>query len=161
MRALSVSTAVFAAIWAARKEGEETENQILERLLGINSATLLSESEPLEQPNGADRGGIYMDTFDIHFPEGFVIFRIYKGVRYEAVVKNGRWHLKNNSRNYPSLHKLSWAVVSGRENSWNSWKYVDEEGRERLIDNLRPEEKIARRSTSPFGDDIDLKSLGL
>ena len=33
MRQISVSTRVFAAIWGARVEGEESENEILERLL--------------------------------------------------------------------------------------------------------------------------------
>ncbi|MCB9994323.1 MAG: hypothetical protein H6873_11785 [Hyphomicrobiaceae bacterium] len=35
MRTIDVSTPVFAAIWAARRDGEETENAILERILGI------------------------------------------------------------------------------------------------------------------------------
>ncbi len=33
MKTISISTATFAALWAARKEGEETEDAILSRLL--------------------------------------------------------------------------------------------------------------------------------
>jgi Negative regulator of replication initiationR len=35
MKTIEISTAVFAAIWAARREGEESENDILSRILGI------------------------------------------------------------------------------------------------------------------------------
>lgn len=34
MRSIEISTEVFALIWAARQEGEETEDQILKRVLG-------------------------------------------------------------------------------------------------------------------------------
>jgi hypothetical protein len=36
MREIAVSTAAYAAIWAARKDGEESESQILDRLLGVD-----------------------------------------------------------------------------------------------------------------------------
>ena len=36
MRTIEISTAVFAAIWAVRKNGEETENDILSRMLGLS-----------------------------------------------------------------------------------------------------------------------------
>ncbi|NNF78523.1 MAG: hypothetical protein HKN05_10895 [Rhizobiales bacterium] len=38
MKTISISTATFAALWAARKEGEETEDAILTRLLASQSA---------------------------------------------------------------------------------------------------------------------------
>ena len=37
MKTISISTATFAAIWAARQSGEDTEEQILARLLGASS----------------------------------------------------------------------------------------------------------------------------
>lgn len=37
MRTIEISTAVFAKIWSHRQLGEETENEILERLLGVNN----------------------------------------------------------------------------------------------------------------------------
>lgn len=44
MRAIDVSTAVFAKIWSHRKEGEETENAILERLLDASDVDHRSTS---------------------------------------------------------------------------------------------------------------------
>lgn len=38
MRTIEISTGVFAAIWAARRDGEETENDILSRILGMSQA---------------------------------------------------------------------------------------------------------------------------
>ena len=38
MKTISISTATFAALWAARKEGEETEDAILSRLLSGQAA---------------------------------------------------------------------------------------------------------------------------
>ena len=38
MKTISISTATFAALWAARKEGEETEDAILTRLLAGQGA---------------------------------------------------------------------------------------------------------------------------
>ncbi|WP_152522555.1 hypothetical protein [Sphingobium ummariense] len=40
MRTIEISTNVFAKIWANRIEGEESENQILQRLLGVHEASL-------------------------------------------------------------------------------------------------------------------------
>ncbi|WDR03098.1 hypothetical protein PSQ19_02530 [Devosia algicola] len=42
-RTIPVSTEVFAAIWAARKTGEETEDAILRRILQC--------ANPIEAPN--------------------------------------------------------------------------------------------------------------
>ena len=39
MKTISISTATFAALWAARKEGEETEDAILTRLLAGRQGT--------------------------------------------------------------------------------------------------------------------------
>lgn len=40
MRAINVSTAVFARIWALRQEGEESENEILERVLNRSTSSI-------------------------------------------------------------------------------------------------------------------------
>lgn len=44
MKTISISTATFAALWAARKEGEETEDAILSRLLSGQGAAPASRS---------------------------------------------------------------------------------------------------------------------
>lgn len=48
MKTISISTATFAAIWAARKEGEETEDAILSRLLAGAGA---AEPGPAKRAN--------------------------------------------------------------------------------------------------------------
>lgn len=45
MRTIEISTDVFAKIWAQRIEGEESENQILQRLLGVH------DPHPTKLPN--------------------------------------------------------------------------------------------------------------
>ena len=55
MRAIEVSTEVFARIWALRVEGEETENAILQRVLNGPRYTSAVES-PVENPPSAGEG---------------------------------------------------------------------------------------------------------
>lgn len=49
MKKISISTDVFAAIWSNRIEGEETENEILERVL-LRGEELSSGIGGIEQP---------------------------------------------------------------------------------------------------------------
>jgi len=48
MRTIEISTDVFAKIWAQRTNGEESENQILQRLLGVQDThpTKLHNTRP-------------------------------------------------------------------------------------------------------------------
>lgn len=146
MRSISISTPVFAAIWAARKNGEDDEDAILRRLLEIAPDKLV------DTPPTAAASGVHISQYDLHLPEGFSIFRVYKGQEYRAEVSGGRWLLRNNGHHYPSLHKLSWAVVNGRENAWQNWRYRDEKGRDHFIDHLRPEESVRRRQELSLAD---------
>ena len=50
MKTISISTATFAAIWASRHDGEETEDQILSRLLGAGAAPVKQKAVPLPKP---------------------------------------------------------------------------------------------------------------
>ena len=49
MRLIEVSTEVFAQIWAFRESGEETENAILERLLGFALSPITPENDKSEK----------------------------------------------------------------------------------------------------------------
>jgi hypothetical protein len=137
MRTISISTEVFAALWSKHLPGEESENAILERLLSLPSPERTPPASGNDEIEGGPdgHGGIYNVKFGVRFLPGFEIFRVYKGKRYVAVVRGGSWVM--NGIPHPSLHKLSDAVVAGRENSWLNWKYRDEKGNEFLIDNLR------------------------
>lgn len=141
MRTIVISTDTFAAIWSHRGPGEETEEAILRRILGIES------SAPDEtHPSSQTRGGFDDGRNGVHFPEGFEIFRTYKGKEYRAQATGGKWLLVNDGVRYRSLHKLSSAVVTGNENSWNNWKYRLPDGGEAFIRTLRDETKIVRRT---------------
>lgn len=132
MRDIRISTAVYSKIWANRQPGEETEDAILRRLLGCDEKERPVQSSPLPT------GGVYAANAGVHFAEGTEIFRTYKGTLYRAKATGGRWLLLNNDQTYPSLHKLSWAVVQRHENSWNAWRYHREDGRAASINELRP-----------------------
>jgi len=128
MKTISVSTELYAAIWSRLERGEETEEEILRRLLRLPKA-------PQETPSAV--GGFYDDRNDIRFPEGFEIFRTYKGTQYRARATNNQWLLLNNKKTYSSLHKLGAAIVAGPENAWYSWKYRAENGKDLIIHELR------------------------
>lgn len=55
MRTIEISTDVFAKIWAQRIDGEESENQILERLLGVHEAR--SEKSSVGRDNPIAKAG--------------------------------------------------------------------------------------------------------
>ena len=134
-RTLSVSTAVFAAIWAERREGEETEDAILRRLLkcGSNNETVPREVSPA----GAGTG-VYDVRNSVHFEEGFEIFRSYKGREYRATASGGSWLRRDNDQRYPTLNQLNASIAAGAENVWNgNWKFRRSDGVARSISELR------------------------
>jgi hypothetical protein len=140
MRTIVISTEVFAALWARRKPGEDSENAILERMLGLPRGPALQPQlammrTPRPAPAGDGQGGIVNARFGVHFPAGFEIFRTYKGKTHRATVQGGHWVM--NGLRYPSLYALSVEVVDSNENPWVHWKYRDAEGREDLISALR------------------------
>lgn len=131
----------FAAIWAQRQSGEDTENAILERILGVQKAAPpKAASTALPAANQPAGRGILNTQFGVTFRHGFEIFRVYNGKRFSAVVQDGRWLMDGNF--YLSLRDLSEAVVEGYENSWENWKYRDVDGEEKLIDALRFAESV-------------------
>ncbi|MEY9281672.1 hypothetical protein [Bradyrhizobium yuanmingense] len=131
MRNISITTDVFAAIWQSRKEGEESEDAILRRILGLPVQTA-------PEVRGR-RGGFYDERSRVHFPEGREIYRTYKGHKVTAVAHLDRWFVQATGESFHSLHKLSQAINKGKqENAWLNWKYRDPDtGEERLIDHLR------------------------
>lgn len=142
MRTIVISTDVFAALWAKRHPNEDTENAILERLLGLPKGPPIEMQAPAfgermrSRNAGADgEGGIYNHWFDVHFPAGFEVFRTYKGREYRAVVRDGRWVM--NGRNFPSLFAMSMSIIDSRENPWMHWKYRNAKGQADFISALR------------------------
>lgn len=131
-RTITVSTDVFAAIWARRKAGEETEEAILRRLLNCAPGA----ESPGDQP--ANSGGVLDSRNGVHFPEGFEVVRNYKHREYRARASNGTWLREDNGKRYPTLNQLNESIAAGNENIWNgNWKYRDADGTLRSIDALR------------------------
>lgn len=135
MKTINVSSSVFAAIWRAHKEGEETEDAILRRLLGL-------PAETAPAPGATRMLGFYDERSGVHFPQNMRIYRVYKGHKREAIAQNDRWFVPATGQSFHSLHKLSQSVNNnGNENAWLNWKYRDKNGEEHLIDELRKEKE--------------------
>lgn len=152
-RSIQISTDTFAAIWRDRQPDENSEEEILRRRFnlpraGIGPSTAAhAVGASATSVNATLQGGYHDGRFDVHFPEGFEIFRVYKNVSYRAKATAGRWLLQNSGELFDSLNALSNALGAS-ENSWNNWLYRDERGVERTIDALRDKSKISRRGKS-------------
>jgi hypothetical protein len=142
MRQITVSTDVFAKIWAQREAGEDSEDAILRRLLGV-SAPLKSLPDLGER----NRGGVVDRRFGVTFPEGFEIFRRYRGVERRAKAEAGYWKLVGSDERFLTLNELSRAIGAGTENAWVNWWFLDEKGDRRQLTNLRQPNAIVRRSS--------------
>ncbi len=133
-RSITISADVFAAIWAERQEGEETEDEILRRLFACLKAN--GEEEIASDPNGS--GGVYDVRNNVHFPEAFEVFRTYKNREYRAEVHNGVWVRQDTGEQFPTLNKLNRSITPSRESVWNgAWRYITEDGSNRSIHVLR------------------------
>jgi hypothetical protein len=141
MRTIEVSTDVFAALWAARRGDEQTEDEILRSLLKLKPA-----EKPAVSPAPPKIG--YADPRNgLQFPEGFEVFRNYLGTQYRARAINGAWVREDNGEVYPSLNALNQSVGAKFQNAWRSW-YCMEGGQKKLLHDLRKQENIKRRSLS-------------
>lgn len=133
-RSITISTDVFAAIWAQRKPGEDTEEVILRRVLGCEKA-ITNSAMPTD--SSAD-GGVTDSRNGVHFPENFEIVRSYKRKDYKARATKGVWLREDNGQRYPTLNQLNDSIAAGPENVWNgNWKYRDGDGSLRSINELR------------------------
>ncbi len=131
-RTITLSTAVFAAIWAKRKEGEETEDAILRRLLECGGGGRATELRDTRE------GGFYDARNGVHFPEGFEVFRNYKRREYKAIARGGMWVREDTAERFSSLNRLNESIALGNENVWSgNWKYRTADGSFRPIAILR------------------------
>ncbi len=137
MRTVQVSTEVFAAIWAAHAVGEDTEDQILRRVLDVKKLA--------DKPASAERSGYTNVRYGFSVPEAFRIERTFKGRAYEAHATGGGWKLVGSDEIVSSLTALSEAINTGVENVWNNWCYTNEAGKRRPISDLRDPQTIKRR----------------
>jgi hypothetical protein len=136
MRNVTISTDTFAAIWSKRQPGEDSEDAILQRILGV---TLSPGSETSAIGSQSGNGGGVVDSRNgVSFPEGFRIFRHYKGREFEAEARHGSWVRLDNGSRYPTLNQLNASIAAGAENVWNgNWKFRDDSGHILSIGALR------------------------
>ncbi len=133
-RSITVSTDVYAAIWAARKEGEDSENAVLARILGCKPST--KSKAPIDRY--AKGSGVYDARNNVRFQEGFEIFRSYKGKLFTAEAKAGVWLRTDTGVTYGTLNQLNNSIAAGAENVWNgNWKFRTADGEELSIGTLR------------------------
>ncbi len=144
MHRFNVSRDVLAEIRARRQGGEETEDQVLRRLLDLPAAPTTPELGA-ETGGPGFRPGFRDATYGIHFPEGFEISRTYKGRPFAARVSGGRWLLDADGRFYDSFDRLSQAVIDGNENAWMFWFYQGPDGVPRRIAELRDPAMVQKR----------------
>ncbi|MEQ1622970.1 MAG: hypothetical protein ABL919_16365 [Methylococcales bacterium] len=137
MRNVQVSVDVFQSIWAARKPGQDSEDAILRGVFGL---------KPAEEPNRdmTVTVGFYDPRYGVEIPNGFEIFRKFKGKTYKAQAIQGFWVLGRTS--YPTLNELNKSLGGGAENAWKAWWYRDDKGRRRPLSDLRDQNTIIRRS---------------
>lgn len=156
MHRFNVSAEIFSKLWALRRDAEQTEDQILRRLLDCPPAATATDGLAPVSVRGPDQGqrgvsgGDFIDaTYGIRFAEGDEIFRTYKGRPYSARVVHGRWLLEGNAGPHPhlydSLNQLSQAVIDGNENAWMFWFTRRPDGTEKRIAELRDPALVQKR----------------
>lgn len=148
MRAIQVSTDVFAAIWRMRRDDEPNEDAVLRRVLD------LPKNPPGPERDLVVQVGFHDPRYGVQLPPDFRIFRTYRGKEYSAQAIQGFWILNTDGKGYGSLNELNTALGIGHENAWAAWSYQDEKGRRRPVSDLRDQSKIIRRSRGPDLDDL-------
>jgi hypothetical protein len=140
MRTLEVSIDVYAAIWQRRAPGENNEDEILRRVLNVVPVDVDDELPGLQKTVG------FKDArFNIELPEGFEIFRVYKGLEYRAKASQGQWRLLSTGKSYPTLNQLSRAVSGNVENAWRNWYFMGRDSQRHLIEGVRSDAKPSYR----------------
>lgn len=140
MRTISVSTDVFASIWADRQAGEECENDILRRWGSVPKPQETEDEVAAGEPRG------FRDPrYGFEVPEGFLIYRTYKGQDYKAEATRGHWKRLDTGQHFSSLNALSNSIIeSPPENAWDNWLCV-ENGKEVAVGELRDQTRVRRR----------------
>lgn len=142
MRAIQVSDAVYAKIWSLWKQGDSSEDQILQRVLDVKTDNSLRKGNGhlAHHPEGR---GYFDKRHRVFFPEGFKIFR--KEGTPAACAVEGGWLL--DGRVYASVNQLSTDGLGIKsENAWINWFFRDEKGHVAPIDILRDRSTVASRT---------------
>lgn len=148
MKTVHLENPVYGALWSFATETDKDENDILRRLLRMpaGGGVSLARGSVSAASWSADGPGFRDPRYNVFFPEGFSIFRTYRGKSYSARVFNGKWSMPDRTEEFESLNSLNKAVGASTENAWYSWSYVDIDGKRKRIGELRDPEEVKRRS---------------
>jgi hypothetical protein len=139
MRAIQISTDIFAAIWKMQEPGENSEDEILRRALKLPP----QKEASVPRRDLAMAEGFVDRRYNLVLEPGFMIFRTYKGTDYRAQALQGSWWL--NGKGYVTLNEVSKAIGITHENAWANWFYKDDQGKRRPLDSMRDQSKVVRR----------------
>ncbi|MEO0946221.1 MAG: hypothetical protein AAFY06_15555, partial [Pseudomonadota bacterium] len=153
-RDISISTEVFASIWSLRNVGEESEDEILKRILKAYCSEEHGTLNTKKQVSGLTdmRNGVT-------FPEGFEVFRTYKKRLYRARIVNGQWQVFGLDGRFSTLNEISKAIGTSVENAWMNWLFENEEGKRMTVSELREPTSIQRRRHTSDPKVTDVKEI--
>jgi hypothetical protein len=139
MRAIQISTDIFAAIWKMQEPGENSEDEILRRILKLPP----QKEAQVPRRDLTMTEGFVDPRYNLVLKPNFTIFRSYKGINYQAKALQGSWWL--NGKGYATLNEVSKAIGITNENAWANWFYEDDQRKRRRLDTMRDQSKIVRR----------------
>jgi len=147
MKSIQISNQTFGALWQKAHEADQTEEDILRRLLGLSGSPPLGDALEAAIQETSEKGaqGFYDARFEVKFPQGFRIYRSYKGKNYSARASGGKWHLEGFAQPFDSLNELNVAIGAKSENAWISWFFDEAGGVKKMISDLRKPTTIKRR----------------
>ena len=153
-RQLSIDFDIHRAIEKNRRGFEDTDNNVLRRLLGLGSPPATAHPGntgqahsgiEVQQTNGRSWRGK-----GVELPEGTELRLVHPNVHASGRIRHGEWNVEGEKFNTPSHAVCS--IVSktlGREISLNGWKHWDikrpNDSRFIPINSLRDQMTIERR----------------
>lgn len=155
MKTIEVSNATFGLIWSRALESDQSEEDILTRILNSSAQSEMRSAPSFLSPpevygSAPEAPGFTDARYSVNFPEGTRIFRTYKGKRHEAQVIAGLWFLDGGDAAFNTLNMLNKAIGATTENVWVSWS-IERSGKIMKISDLRDPTLITTRTKS-IGD---------
>ena len=139
---ISIDLEVYKLIQTNLNSFEETPNDVLRRLLKLNNIekdeeNQLKTNERISKETETQPTHTYINWKGVNFRNGLKLRKIYKGVKIEAEVKNGKFYCKGKYFDSPSAAG-AYATNGTSVNGWIFWEYYDVLSNNwKLLDNLR------------------------
>ncbi len=156
MRQIAIDFDIHKRIETERRSFDETENEILRRILGLPE-NLTPTPSGYGTEKSVDRG--LEQSFarswwrkGVELPEGTRLRLVYPGVHASGRIRNGAWDIEGEREVFRSPSKSACTIVSknrGREISLNGWLHWEarrpSDSDWVLLNALRDKGKIDRR----------------